>query len=85
MQQNLPLAATGTDDVAIDLDLRDEERFLAVGSAEYDPEGVRMLLAAINLQPSVPAAVDVDADVTDLAIFRATGSLEMARVFGSRH
>ena len=68
----------------VDLDLRDEDTLLAGDRAEYDVEGVRALLAAINLQPSVGPVEDDerDAEVTDLAIFRATGNLSLARIFG---
>lgn len=79
----LELAATGTDRSVLDVDLRDEQRLLAVERAEYDIEGVRALLAAVNLRPvgAATAANPDAAEVMDLAIFRATGSRELARLF----
>lgn len=67
-----------------DLDIRDEPALLAADTAEYDIDGVRALLAAINLQPvgGPEDEADHEADVMDLSIFRATGSLSLARIFG---
>ena len=86
MAQNTAVAPIALDDrTVVDLDLRDEETLLAGDRAEYDVEGVRALLAAINLQPSwgAAAAQERDAEIMDLAIFRATGSRSLARIFGS--
>lgn len=83
MTQHTALAATGTDTETVHLDLRDEDRFLAADRAEYDIDGVRALLAAINLQPVGPSSPTREAEVMDLAIFRATGSHSLARIFGS--
>lgn len=72
-------------DPLVDLDLRDEERLRAAHRAEYDVDGMRALLAAVNLQPAsaAPVLTGSPADVTDLAVFRATGSLSLARIFAS--
>lgn len=82
MSEDLALTAADLDRL-VDLDLRDETTLLAAEKAEYDIDGVRALLAAINLQPVGAAedSEDHEADVMDLAVFRATGSLSLARIF----
>jgi len=85
MAENIAIAPITVEHGAkVDLDLRDQETLLAGDRAEYDIEGVRALLAAINLQPAGGPvdSDDRDAEVVDLAIFRATGSLSLARIFG---
>lgn len=83
MAENAALAPISPVAPVLELDLRDEQSLLAVDRAEYDIEGVRALLAAINLQPAGgPDDEDRDAEVTDLAVFRATGSRRLARIFG---
>jgi hypothetical protein len=81
--------ATASSDLhrVVDLDLRDETGLLAAETAEYDIDGVRALLAAINLQPVGRSETEEDreAEVMDLAVFRATGSLSLARIFGPSH
>ncbi len=73
-----------TDTDAFDVDLRDEDELLAADRAEYDIDGVRALLAAINLQPvGSPSSLLREGEVVDLAVFRATGSRSLARIFGS--
>lgn len=83
MAEHLAVAPTNLDRV-VDLDLRDETGLLAADTAEYDIDGVRALLAAINLQPVGRSENEegLEAEVMDLAIFRATGSLSLARIFG---
>ncbi len=83
MAEHLLLAAVGIDTDVADLDLRDEDEFLAADRAEYDVDGVRALLAAINLQPvGAQSSEQRDGEVMDLAVFRATGSRSLARIFG---
>jgi hypothetical protein len=77
-------AAVGSDTDLFDLDLRDEDELLAADRVEYDIDGVRALLAAINLQPvGAPSSERGDGEIVDLAVFRATGSRSLARIFGS--
>jgi hypothetical protein len=84
MVERLALNFTGTGDPGRDLDLRDEAALLAADRAEYDIAGVRALLAAINLQP-VGSSTDPSrhGEVMDLAIYRATGSRSLARIFSN--
>lgn len=64
------------------LDLTDEQGLLAADYAEYHPEGVRALLAALNLKPV--GRVDLtEAEIFDLAVYRATGDRRLATLFGS--
>ena len=76
------------------LDLTDEQGLLAEDRVTYDPEGVRRLLAALNLKPTVapapvPAVIDAreivagQASVFDLAVYRATGDRHLASIFSS--
>ena len=83
MTQHLALAADGSATEIVELDLRDEDQLLAADRAEYDIDGVRALLAAINLQPVSAPSESRDVEVMDLAIYRATGSRSLARIFGS--
>ena len=84
MADNLLLAAIDTDTDVLDLDLSDEDALLAADRAEYDVDGVRALLAAINLQPiGAPSTACRRGEIMDLAVFRATGSRSLARIFGS--
>ena len=64
------------------VDLTNESALLAEDRAASDPEGVRALLWALNLQPS-SASVRREADVFDLAVFRATGDRHLAGIFGA--
>jgi hypothetical protein len=84
MAERLAPTATDTGDRARDIDLRDEAALLAADRAEFDIAGVRALLAAINLQP-VGSSIDSGqhGEVMDLAIYRATGSRTLARIFGN--
>ncbi len=84
MSDHIELLATGTTD-EVALDVRDETQLLAADRAEYDVDGVRALLAAINLQPAVMGRTEPRraAEVMDLAIYRATGSRRLARIFGT--
>ena len=84
MAENLLLDTAGANAGTLDLDLRDEDSFLASDRAEYDVDGIRALLAAINLQPvGRPTTEPRDTDLMDLAVFRATGSHRLAQIFGS--
>ena len=68
-------------DVAV-LDLTDEHRLLAADHLERHPDGVRSLLAALNLKPA-GRPVEHPGQVVDLAIYRATGDRRLATLFGS--
>lgn len=85
MAEHLLVADIESDtDTDVDVDLRDEPGLLAADRAEYDIDGVRALLAAINLQPlGAPSTEVEEGEVVDLAVFRATGSRSLARIFGS--
>ncbi len=76
-----PPPESDSDDVVI-LDLTDEEGLAVQHFAEYDPEGVRSLLAALNLKPRGEHP-PVDTDVFDLSVFRATGDRHLASLFGT--
>ena len=64
------------------LDLTDEQGLLAADYVEYHPDGVRALLAALNLKPSGAAEVE-EVQIFDLAVYRATGDRRLATLFGS--
>jgi hypothetical protein len=68
----------------IDLDLTDEHGMLCENFAEKHPDGTRALLAALNLQiPGAAAEADVlwAANAVEMAVFEATGCLELASIF----
>lgn len=66
------------------LDLTDEAGLLARDRATYDPDGVRALLAELNLKPVSGPALDAPCgQVFDLAVYRATGDRRLASLFGT--
>ncbi len=72
--------------LAIDLDLTDEHGMLCEDYAEYNPAGVRSLLAALNLRSSGPSPVeprDTEGQVFDFGIYQATGNRRLACLFGT--
>ena len=67
----------------VDLDLTDEDGLLTEDYVEYHSDGVRNLLAALNLRsPSAPAAPR-EGVVIDMAIYKATGSAHLATLFSA--
>ncbi len=66
----------------VELDLTDEHGLLAEDHAEYNADGVRNLLAALNLRaPGAPT--DREAVVIDMAIYAATGNAHLATIFSA--
>ena len=66
------------------LDLTDETALLVEHRATYDPDGVRALLAELNLRPTAGPALDAPrGEVFDLAVYRATGDRRLAGLFGT--
>lgn len=86
MAPHLPLASASA---PRDLDLTDEERLLAEDYVEYHPEGVRNLLAALNLRAPHTGFDDRDDQgddegvVIDMAIYKATGNAHLATIFSA--
>lgn len=76
-----PFFETGSDGAVI-LDLTDEEGLAVQHYAEYDRNGVRSLLAALNLRAH-GGEPPVEADVFDISVFRATGDRHLASLFGT--
>lgn len=70
-------------DAPVVLDLRDEEALAAEHYAVHDPDGVRSLLAALNLKPHGGGVADTGADGFERSVFRATGDHRLASLFGS--
>ena len=64
------------------LALTDEEGLLFEDFAQFDPQRVRTLLAALNLQISGHGEVRAD-EVFELAVYRATGDRHLATLFGT--
>jgi hypothetical protein len=66
----------------VELDLTDEHGLLTEDYAEYNADGVRNLLAALNLR--VPGApTEREAVVIDMAIYAATGNAHLATIFSA--
>lgn len=66
------------------LDLTDGSTHGVSEAAAYDNDGVRALLAALQLKPVSGPMVDAPrGDVFDLAVFRATGDHRLAALFGA--
>jgi hypothetical protein len=66
------------------LDLTDEPALLARDRVEYDRDGVRSLLCALQLKPvGGSAGVQHRSEVFDLAVYRATGDRRLASLFGA--
>jgi hypothetical protein len=66
------------------LDLTDEAALLAEDRAACDPARVRSRLAELNLQTVGGPAPDARrGEVVDLAVYRATGDLRLASLFGA--
>jgi len=63
------------------LDLTDESGLLVENWVDRNPDGVRALLAALNLSNADEQEPLFDAPVFDLAIYRATGSAHLAELF----
>lgn len=76
-------------DTPVLLDLTDEEALRVQHHAVFDRDGVRCLLAALNLKPHGGVAHEGggadggDAQVFELSVFRATGDLRLASLFGT--
>lgn len=67
----------------VDLDLTDEDAVLVEDYARYHAEGVRNLLAALNLKsPSAPRR-SREGVVIDMAVYQATGSAHLATLFSA--
>lgn len=71
----------GGDTSEISLDLTDEAGLLVENWVGMNPDGVRSLLAALNLSNLEAPEHEVDAPIYDLAIYRATGSAHLAELF----
>jgi len=65
----------------LSLDLTDESGLLVENWVDRNPNGVRSLLAALNLTNLDQPEPDRDAPVFDLAIYRATGNAHLAELF----
>lgn len=66
------------------LDLTDEVGLHAWHRVAYDRDGVRSLLAELNLRPVAGPALDAArGEVFDLAVYRATGDRRLASLFGA--
>ncbi len=65
----------------LSLDLTDESGLLVENWVDRNPNGVRSLLAALNLSNLDQSEPDRDAPIFDLAIYRATGSTHLAELF----
>lgn len=77
------MATHGTPDTSV-LDLTDEAGLHAEHRVAYDRDGVRSLLAELNLRPVAGPAIDAPrGDVFDLAVYRATGDRRLASLFGT--
>lgn len=67
----------------VDLDLTDEDGLLTEDFAQYHPEGVRNLLAALNLRSPSATVQPREGVVIDMAIYKATGSAHLATLFSA--
>ena len=63
------------------LDLTDGSGALVEDFADSNPEGVRLLLAALDLTSGDRVLPADSAPVFDLAMYRATGSVHLAELF----
>lgn len=66
---------------SVDLDLTDESSLLTEDFVNYHPDGVRNLLAALNLRE--PGSERPESVVIDMAVYRATGNAHLATLFSA--
>ena len=67
----------------VDVDLTDESGLLAENHGEYDIDGVRNLLAALNLQSPGASRGKPVGVVIDMSVYRATGNAHLATIFSA--
>lgn len=68
---------------SVDVDLTDENGLPVESHAEFNVDGVRNLLAALNLKAPGGSLGEPDGIVIDMSIYRATGNAHLATIFSA--